>query len=195
MRVASLASVIGICLTLAACGGNTERTSVDQENKNPLTASRYGDELADAMANLVIQDDPAAKDPAMRKVIDAEIARGKKIGIDARAVQAKGLKGFIIPVREEVQGNVLYFEDMFYLSSDFITKPGPALHVFLTTAVDPRDIASFPDTTALDLGEVQNAYGAQSYAVPTQENPALYRTFVLFDLKLKRIYGFAQISK
>lgn len=194
MRFTSLVFAIGICLTLGACTQNGSRTSINQQNKNPLTASRYGDELADAMANLVIQDDPAAKDPALRNIIDAEIARGKKLGIDARAVQAEGMKGFLIPLKEEAQGNVLYVDDSLYLSSDFITKPGPDLHAFMTTAVDPRDTV-FPDKTALDLGTVQSVYGAQIYAVPAQDNPALYRTFILFDVKLKRIYSFAQLSK
>ena len=186
--------IIGLSLALGACGRQSAHTSIRAQNENPLTASRYGDELADAMANLVIQNDDAAKNPAMRKIIDAEIARGKKMGTDARMKQDEGMKGGIIAVKEEAAGYVLYVDDTLYLPSDFTTKPGPDLHVYLTVAVDPRDVA-FPDKTAMDLGEVQNVYGAQRYEVKHQENPMLYRTFVLFDTKLKRIYGFAQLSK
>ncbi len=169
-------------------------TSIDAQNSNPLTAARYGDELADTMADLIIGNDPISNDEAARKVIDGAIVRGKKIADDARDLQARGFKGEMIGIKEEVSGFALYLDDMLYLSSDFQTKPGPDLHVYVTVAVDPRDV-TFPDETAIDLGVVQDFYGAQQFKVPHQKDPAYYRTFVLFDTKLKRQYGFAQLSK
>jgi hypothetical protein len=83
---------------------------------------------------------------------------------------------------------------MLYLSSDFVSKPGTNLHVYLTTVVDPRD-GSFPDPTAIDLGAIQTVYGAQQFAVPKQEKPELLRTFVLWDKGFNRLYGFAQLTK
>jgi hypothetical protein len=169
-------------------------TSIDQENRNPLTASRYGDDLADTMANLVIQNDPIIKEPGMRQIIDQEIARGKSIAVGAREQTDQGAKGALIPIKESVTGNVLLLQDTLNFSSDFETKPGPDLHVYLTTVVDPRDKA-FPDATAVDLGPIQSAYGAKQYALPGKTDPGVLRTLVLFDRTLKRIYGFAQLSK
>ncbi len=178
---------------LSACSGSSQ-TSIKEQNQNPLTASRYGDELADSMANLVIQDDPAAKDPTMRKIIDAQIELGKKLGDDARMKHEEGMKGGFVPIRSEVIGYVLYVDDIVYFSPDFLTEPGADLRVLHTTVVDPRDVA-FPDPTSIDLGPLQSVFGAQQYSVPHQEKPELYRTLVIFDKKLKRIYGLVQLSK
>lgn len=192
MRLSSV-SIVGIALLLSACA-STARTSINRENQNPLTASRYGDELADSMANIVIQDDPIAKDPAMRAVIDAQITLGKKIADSARTKQEQGMKGGLVQVKNQISGYVLYTDDMLFLSPDFFAVPAADLHIMLTTVVDPRDVM-FPDKTTIDLGTIQSAYGAQQYAVPHQDKPELYRTLVLFDRKLQRIEGFAQLSK
>ncbi len=183
-------------LTLAILGGcvNAPRTSIEKENLNPLTASRYGDELADTMANLVIQNDPVTKEPGVLAVINAEISRGKETAQNARDTMDQGMQGTIIPVKESVNGYVLSVNDMLYFSSDFESKPGPALHVYLTTVVDPRD-TQFPDKTAIDLGLLQAAYGPQQYRVPRQDKPELLRTVVLWDTKLKRLYAFGQLSR
>lgn len=183
-------------LTLAIVGGcsSQPRTSIEKENLNPLTASRYGDEFADTMANLVIQNDPVTKDPGMLAVINAEISRGKEIGQTARDTMDQGMQGMIIPVKESVNGYVLSVNDTLYFSSEFESKPGPALHVYLTTVADPRD-TQFPDKTAIDLGLLQAAYGPQQYRVPHQDKPELLRTVVLWDTKLKRLYAFGQLSR
>ena len=161
---------------------------------NPLTASRYGDELADTMANLIINEDPTTKNEAMRKLIEKEIGRGKNIATEAREIQAKGWAGGFVSIRADVRGYVLYLPDTVYISPDFETEPGPALRVYLTTVVDPRD-AEFPDATAVDVGPLQSAYGAQEYRVPPQKEEGKLRTFVLYDTRLNMIYGFAQIVK
>ncbi len=192
MPTKTLAALIAATTLLSACGYSA--TSIDQQNQNPLVASRYGDELADTMANLVIQNDPVTKEPGMQQIIEKEIARGKSIGINAREAQAQGTKGQIIALKESVIGSVLLLSDTLYFSSDFEVNPGPDLHVYLTTIVDPRDDA-FPDATALDLGTVQSSYGAQQYQVASSIDPVKMRTLVVFDKTLKRIYGFAQLSK
>ncbi len=191
MRTPTLFFLI-LLVVLSAC--SPAQTSISQQNQNPLTASRYGDELADTMANLIIQNDPIIKDAALRKIIESEIARGKNIAEQAREVQTEGLMGSVIALKTDVTGLVLYLTDTLYLSSDFQTSPGPSLRIFLTTIVDPRDV-SFPDNTAIDLGPLQAAYGPQQYRVPEQADPGKLRTFVLYDTSLKLIYAFAQISK
>lgn len=195
MHIISLRVVIASSslILLSACSG-TSQTSIEVQNRNPLTASRYGDELADSMANIVIQEDPLSKDPAMRKIIDAQIEHGKTIGDEARMKHREGMRGGFVEIKEEISGYVLYVDDMVYFSPDFLTPPGADLRVMHTTVVDPRDVL-FPDPTTIDLGPLQSVYGAQQYSVPHQEKPELYRTVVIFDKKLKRIYGFVQLSK
>lgn len=184
--------IIPALLALAAC--SPVQTSISEQNKNPLTASRYGDELADTMANFIITEDPITKDPDVLKTINSEIERGKDIANEARTIQNAGWMGPILQLKADVIGYVLYSSDTLYLSSDFETSPGPSLHLYLTTVVDPRD-GTFPDPTAIDLGSLQAAYGPQQYAVPRQQDEGKLRTFVLFDSRLKQIYGFAQLAK
>ncbi len=185
--------IVASLALLSACSSNVQ-TSIEEQNRNPLTASRYGDELADSMANMVIQEDSISKDPAMRKIIDAQIERGKSIGDDARMKHQEGMRGGFVEIKAAVMGYVLYVDDTVYFSPDFLTPPGADLRVIHTTVVDPRDVA-FPDPTSIDLGSLQSVYGAQQYSVPHQDKPELYRTVVIFDRKLKRIYGFVQLSK
>lgn len=190
MRTTSLLPIVLLLLT----GCVSAPTSIEQQNQNPLTASRFGDELADTMANFIINNDPITQDASVRSLIESEIAKGKEIAEKARIIQSKGLMGAIIQMKADVTGYVLYHENVLFLSSDFMTSPGPSLHLYLTTVVDPRDTL-FPDTTAVDLGTLKAAYGPAQYRVPAQEDPSTLRTFVLYDTKLKLIYGFAQISK
>ena len=53
----------------------------------------------------------------------------------------------------------------------------------------------FPDETAVDLGRLESAYGAQHYAVPPLDYANQLRTAVLYDRELKRIHGFAQLRE
>lgn len=187
----SIFTILTATLVLSACGATG--TSISEQNTNPITASRYGEELADRMADLVIQKDPILSEPGMEEYVNAEIEKGKKIAEKARDIQDRGMMGPILPMKQTVLGYALYVDDTLYLSSDFQSDPGSALHLYLTTVVDPRD-GTFPDQTAIDLGVIQSQYGPSSYAVPHQDKPELYRTLVFYETKLKRLYGFAQLS-
>ncbi len=188
----SLFAVLTATLLLSAC--NSHRTTdIATEIVNPLTASRYGDELADRLADLIIESDPVIQEPGMADYVTGKISDAKSIAAEARLLQDRGMMGALIGEKQSVIGYALYVDDVLYFSSDFETDPGPSLHVFLSTVVDPRD-ATFPDETAIDLGEIQTPYGPTAYDVPHQEEPELLRTLVLFDTKLERLYGFSQLS-
>lgn len=186
-RFVTLASL----LMLTACNTGT---SISEQNQNPLVASRYGDELADRLADLIIQKDRVLEQAGMEKYVKEKIAEGKRVSQEAHDKKQQGMMGAIIPMNETVTGLALYLDDSLYLSSDFTSDPGPSLHVYLTTVVDPRD-APFPDATAIDLGEIKNFYGASTYAVPHQAKPELLRTIVFYDTKLNRLYAFGQLSR
>ena len=189
MRTLPLALLTACCF-LAGCNPNT--TNIATQNSNPLTASRYGDELADTLANFIISKDPITERDGMKEFINTEIAKAKEISLDAREKQSHGLMGRLIPLDNDAVGLALYLESTLYFSSDFLVDPGPSLHVYLTEMVDPRD-GVFPDDTAVDLGEVQATYGAQQYGVNTTSDKL--RTLVFWDKKLQKIYGFAQLSR
>lgn len=181
-----------LSVLLVSCGAAS--TSIDAENQNPLTASRYGDELADTLSNLIINADPIIEEAGMKETIQREIERAKGMGNDARAIIDTGKIGALISINQQVSGFTALIGNTLYFSSDFATDPGLNLHVYITTTVDPRD-AEFPDNTAIDLGVVQSAYGPQQYTLSKSQmkTPDL-RTVVLYDKTLGRIFGFAQLS-
>lgn len=186
-----LFSIILFTLVLSACSNGVSHSN--DHLSNPLVAARYGEELSDTMANLVIIDDPIAKDPIFREIVDQKIAEGKAITQAARERMEQGTFGFFSLVEEDTNGFALLLKNTLYLSSDFVTKPGANVHLYLSATVDPRE-SVFPDATAIDLGVLQSPYGAQEYAVPKDVDEPL-RTVVIWDTDLKRIHGFAQLQE
>lgn len=192
MRTLSILLLLVASSTLSACGSSDGKLGATMDN--PLVASRYGDEFADAMANLIIQEDPVVQENGMTEFIQAEIRRGKKIAGDARDRMRGAMMGALLPIKADVSGFVLHTKGTLYFSPDFFVTPGPDLHVYLTEVTDPRD-AAFPDVTAIDLGSLLSAYGAKQYEMPKHENPKRLRTLVIFDEKLKFIVAMAQLSE
>ena len=168
--------------------------TLEQQLANPLYAEQYYDILLDRMVELDIQDDPLMQDASKAALVDNTRLDALKKAKEATQRQREGTIGQFIGASEEVRGEALYVDNMLYFGPTFETYPGPELHVFLSTVVDPRDVA-FPDDTSMDLGRVESAFGAQSMAVPEVENPLLYRTVALWDTKLERLYGFAQLAQ
>ena len=187
-RVALLGSFL-----LAAC--NTTAYSPDAKAllQNPLFAELYSEQLVDTMVNLEIYEDPVLQDEAKKKVASDAKEQWLAVARKARADQREGLIGQFVPMKEYAEGEVLYKDDMLHFSPPFITTPGPDLHVWISTVVDPRD-AEFPDPTAIDVGPMHVPYGAQTMPVPAVEDPKAYRSVVLWDNALGRLWGFAQIS-
>lgn len=184
--------IVALTLIFSGCM-NANTTSITQENTNPLTATRYGDELADSLANLIIQNNPIVEKEGIKDRIQKEIEDAKKISQDANKRLSGAMMGPLLAMQMDAVGYIAYVRDTLFLSSDFYSKPGPNLHVYLTTVVDPRDV-EFPDPSAIDLGVIQSPYGAQQYQVPSQDDPTMLRTFVLWDQGLNLLYSFAQLS-
>lgn len=182
-----------VCL-LSACGSQSSQSqSFQKQLENPLFAERYYKDMVDGLTEIEIQEPETvgkleslitpAKNSAMTK---AEEAVRKEHG---------GTMGRFVSVKANPQGLALLMGSTLFLSTDFVTVPSPNLHLLLTTLVDPRGVP-FPDPTVIDVGLMQSPYGAQSYAVPVKdEDLKLYRTVVLYDTQLKRMYGFAQLAK
>jgi hypothetical protein len=180
-------------LLLAGCLGK-QTTTLEDRLQNPLFAERYAESVVDRLVELEIIKDPVLEDVAKKAYLDTERKKWLEVTRNARQVQRDGMEGSMLPVGDFAKGDVLYVQGALYFGSLFEIDPLPSIHVYLTTTVDPREIA-FPDTTAMDLGLLQSAYGAQTYTVPNVDNPLLYRTVVLWDTEFGRLHSFAQLSK
>lgn len=177
---------------LTACGSPKNGGVSLQENlQNPLFAQRYYEDMAGQMVTFVLNKDSILKDDAKKAAVDAARSDATKRAGDALNIKQQGRTAFLISEQGLSEGNVLILKDTLYLGPDFLVSPSPSMHLYLSDITDPR-LASFPDTTAVDLGLVQNPYGAQSVELP--KNDVSYRTVVLWDTKLKMVYGFAQFS-
>jgi hypothetical protein len=179
---------------LSGCNGNGSTASIEENLKNPLFAERYAEGVVDRLVELDIAKDPIMEDAEKKTYVDAQRKYWLEVSREARAMQREGMQGYMVSLGEYAKGDVLYVNNTLYFGSLFEIDPLPSLHIYLTTVVDPRD-ATFPDTTAMDLGPLQTAYGAHTYAVPAIENPLLYRTVVLWNKELGRLHSFAQLGK
>jgi hypothetical protein len=182
-------------IILAGCTANTGKNNVSFERllENPLFAERYGDEMVNMYVDLAIREDPIFENARMEKYINDRRRHWLQAARDATKEQEKGGIGQFIAVKEPLKGEVLYLDNKLYLDTIFYATPSPNLRLHITTVVDPRNI-EFPDETSIDIGELVSPYGAQEYDVTPVENPILYRTVVLWDKKLNRLHGFAQLT-
>lgn len=185
-------------VSLAACTAAPQgplAMPLQERMRNPLVAERYWSEMAEHMADFVRMADPIVKDSLKLAIIDAERLRALDRVAEARALKSEGISGVFLQVsRDTSMGEVLLRGNTLSFGTAFLVDPSPSMHVYLTTVVDPRD-AAFPDATSVNLGALQTAYGSQEYAVPADEQNDKFRTAVLYDTKLERLIGFAQLSK
>ncbi|NOS66900.1 MAG: hypothetical protein HOO67_00820 [Candidatus Peribacteraceae bacterium] len=169
---------------------------LQERMNNPLVAERYWSEMAEHMADYVRMGDAIAKDPVKLAIIDAERLHALDRVAEARILKEEGTSGVFVQVtpHETAIGEVLLRGTTLSFGTSFLVDPTPSARVYLTTMVDPRD-GQFPDQTGIDLGELQTAYGAQEYALPDGTRTDALRTAVLYDTKLERVLGFAQLAK
>lgn len=163
--------------------------------QNPLFAERFSEELIDAMVQIQLWEDPMLEDARKAALVEEARIGWFEITRQARAAKREGMLGTWQPIATNVRGTMLLTKDgTLYFDSQFTVTPGLQLALYLTAAVDPRDVA-FPDETAISLGKLQTPYGAQSYVLPEEaQDASQYRTAVLWDETLQRIHGIAQFN-
>lgn len=183
-------------LLLVACNTTTKEQHRESLLKNPLYLELYSEQLVDTMVNLEVYADPLIEDESKKKIADDTkkywLAEAKK----ARKAQRQSSKGSFITMKEYVTGEVMLTKDgsAVHFGPTFTATPGPSVHAFISQTVDPRDV-EFPDPTAIDLGEIYVPYGASSFYPEEKIKDVIkYRTVVIWDTELERLYGFAQIS-
>ncbi len=196
----SFAITASSLLFLAACGSaTTGSATLDDKLKNPLYAQHYYQELTSNMVTLQLSNDPILKESGKQSLVDRTRIEGTKQAQEAVDTNASGPHGTFISDKDLVQGSVLMLGDTLYFGPDLVATPGPSLHVYISNTVDPR-VGTFPDSSAVDLGVLQDPFGAQSYALPKNDQdqaagaPPL-RTVVLWDKELEMVYGFVQLAE
>lgn len=183
-----------LLLPLSACRGTSPASlTLEQHLQNPLFAEAYGDLLSERMTNLIIQNDPLLQESGKTSLVDKANSRAVSLAKEATAKQREGLTGEFIGDKEFTKGEVLLLGDTLYLGPTFETSPGTELHLYLTTVVDPRDV-TFPDPSSVDIGPLQSIWSDQWYAVPEDGADFVFRSVVLWDKELERLYGFAQLE-
>ena len=193
MKHRSLLLALPLMLLGACSAQSSGSVTLDDNLKNPLFAHRYYIDLVDEMVNFQLNNDPVIKDAGKRSAIDDARIQGTKHAQETALLNQKGQRGTIQSEKERTAGSVLLLGNTLFFGTDFITSPGPSLHVYLTTVVDPRQ-SHFPDATAIDLGPVQNPYGAQAFLLPKTDKPVTYRSVGIWDDALGTFWGFAQLQ-
>ncbi|MBI3331995.1 hypothetical protein HYZ99_03480 [Candidatus Peregrinibacteria bacterium] len=182
---------------LAACGPTINEgaaITLEQLLENPLYAEQYYDLLLERMVELEIQKDPILEEGSKKSLVEDVRRDALAKAREATAKQREGFMGVFVPAKEQAHGEALYVDDTLYLGPSFDSPPGPDLRVYLSTLVDPRD-GEFPDEQSLDLGRLESPFGTQRFSVKPTDSPELYRTAVLYDADLDRMYSFAQLSQ
>jgi hypothetical protein len=185
-------------LLLSACTATPSgpvSLALQERLRNPLVAERYWSDMAEHMADFTRTQDPIMKDDLKAGIIDDARVRALARVEQARAIKKEGLQGLFKTqnLAEDTHGEALLLKDMLYFDTTFLIYPNPSVHVLLSTMVDPQ-APGFPDSSALDLGELQTAYGAQQYQIPEGKADPGFRTVALYDMQLQRLIGFAQLS-
>lgn len=181
-------------LFLAACTGVGSAGSVRMLD-NPLYAEWYYKDLVENMMNLEIQADPITQDPELKPEIETIRREALRNAQEATARRQEGKNGSFRAVTQPAQGQVLLIGNTLYLGPDTNVMPGPDLRLYVSPVQDPlagTGSYAFPDASAIDLGPLRNPYGADIYVI-SGELPDV-RSVVLFDAKLKKIYGFTQMQ-
>ncbi len=159
--------------------------------ENPLYAEYFYDNLIEQIVDLQIQKDPGLEGSAGT---DAEKMKADALAKtqEVKQRQLRGKTGTFLPIKEEAVGKVLIETDAAWTGPEFFVTPGIELHLYLSTALDPRDVP-FPGPDDLDLG-IASPFGAQKLSVPAGRTGD-WRTAVLWDAKLHRLHGFAQLQQ
>ncbi len=178
-------------LVLVACSGNTATISLEDTLRNPLFAQLYYTDLSEQMVTLDVASDPLLQDTGKKAIVDRTREQAVERVQDAIALRQSGKYGEFISERSLVLGTALMVNGSVFFSPDFISTPGPSLHVYLSGTVDPRQ-GDFPQSGDIDLGLLSNPYGAQEYVIPEKKTLENIRSLVIWDSALGMPYGFVQ---
>lgn len=192
----SIACLALLPLILAGCSSNVQSMDVrNYYNQNPLAREETETAFGQVMVNMIVGEKAELqKNDLFNEVDRMRLEAGKRIE-EATKERKNGLLGQFVPHKQRTAGFVLLRpkEGVIFTGTTFESDPGPDLHLYGSTVQDPRSEA-FPDTEAKDLGTMGFTYGALTMHFDPKLWNNDFRTLILYDKKLKRVYGFAQLS-
>ncbi len=198
MKTSSFALALALAsVALAGCSSPVSQNQADLL-QNPLYARYYYQDQADMMANYNIQNDPILKDSEKKGTIESVRTRALEHLKNANAKINAGRRGSFMSDTDYAAGNALLTDGTLYFGQDFNTLPGPEVYVYASMLLDPREGSGsvlFPDESAVNLGLLKSPYGAQTYSVPADQKDKAFRLVGLWDKRLGRLLGFAQLSQ
>lgn len=188
--------VPALALLLAACGSNLQSMDVQKYfAQNPLAAEEAATALGQVYVSMIVDEKAELeKNDLFDEVDGMRVAAGKAIE-DATRERKNGLLGQFIPHKQFTRGFVLVRpkDGIIFTGTTFESAPGPDLHLFASELSDPRE-GVFPDDSAVDLGLMGYTYGPQTMTFDATLWNDNFRSLIIYDVKLKRLYGFAQIG-
>lgn len=184
-----------LLLAVLLTGCTPGAVSLDKLLKNPLYAEYYYSDLADRLATIeinreVTQNKPITDNAELMRILTETKDRATANAAAAQKARDRAGVGGLVPVLEDVRGQVMLIDGTLFTGPTFDTPPGVDLQLYLSPSIDPRDVV-FPDDGSVAIGPVTHHYGAAAYDAPHGHQ---WRTAVLYDLALHRIYGFAQLT-
>ncbi|MFZ0218714.1 MAG: DM13 domain-containing protein [Candidatus Aquirickettsiella sp.] len=81
-----------------------------------------------------------------------------------------------------------------FLNKDFKVGPGPAFHVFLSSAKNIKTNSDFANSKKYDLGMLKSFQGSQVYAVPSHVNMAEMNSVVVWCVSFSQLITSANLK-
>jgi len=164
MKLSWIGILGAIALSIASCNSPTATT------ETPSTP--------EATQTEAVQNSPATEATAAETPASEAIASGSFVSSEKRT------QGMAKIVAEGGQ-TVLVFDDT------FTTGNGPDVFVLLHKEANPQN---YSEANFVNLGGMKNTSGTQSYAIPSDVNPADFRSAVIWCRKFNATFGYAPLA-
>jgi hypothetical protein len=81
------------------------------------------------------------------------------------------------------------------LGDDFSTTPGPDLFVYLSASADPANGDAITGNDYIDAGKLASPTGSQKLSLPSNFNPAKFKSIAIWCKQFSILFGAAALSK
>ena len=81
------------------------------------------------------------------------------------------------------------------LGDDFSTTPGPDLFVYLSASADPKDGDAITSNEFVDTGKLGSPTGGQKLLLPSDFDPAKFKSVAIWCKQFSVLFGAAPLMK
>ncbi len=188
--------VPALALLLTACSNNLQSMDVQSYfANNPVAAEEAATALGQVYVGMIVNEKAELQKNDLFDEVDRMRAEAGAAIEAATRERKNGLLGQFIPFKQYTAGVVVVRpkDGIIFTGTTFESDPGPDLHLYASVVSDPRE-GVFPDESAKDLGLMGFTYGPQTMTFDATLWNDDFRTLIIYDAKLKRVYGFAQVG-